>query len=70
MNTKNQHNEYASQYPNFDKTPKAVIAAVAWSLALRVVGDDTDAAKALLRDEWGILHDCGIVPQKPEGGAK
>lgn len=44
-------------------TPKAVWAALAYSLALCVAGTDAEAA-ALLKSEWATLHANGIVPQK------
>lgn len=58
-------NDYAQKFPNFDATPKAVIAALAFSLAMRCSEDNEDEARKLLIDEWGILHNCGIVPQNP-----
>lgn len=56
---------YQRAYPAYDATPKAVIAAVAYGLALRLCEDDPKAATALLRAEWAILHQQGIVPQPP-----
>lgn len=58
-------NEYQTSYPAFDKTPKAVVGAVAYSLALRLCEDNHERAAELLRDEWAALHTTGIVPQKP-----
>jgi hypothetical protein len=58
-------NDYAREYPDFEKTPKAVIAAVAYSLAMMIEGESSDAASKLLRSEWQTLHRAGIVPQKP-----
>lgn len=59
-------NPYAKVYPDFDKAPKTVIAAVAYSLAQRLCcdGDDGDAQE-LLRSEWQTLYENGIVPQNP-----
>ena len=58
-------NEYQESYPEFDSTPKAVIAAIAYSLALRLSEDNHGAAQELLRDEWRHLHQSGLVPNKP-----
>lgn len=58
-------NEYQESYPSFDETPKAVVGAVAYSLAMRLCEGDHERAAALLRDEWAVLHTNGIVPQKP-----
>ena len=58
-------NDYSYACENYERTPKAVFAALAYSLALRLTGnDDHDAAKAVLRDEWRTLHHNGIVPQR------
>jgi hypothetical protein len=45
--------------------PKSVIAAVAFSLALRLCEDNYDRAKQLIKSEWKILFKYGIVSQKP-----
>ena len=65
MHLKNQTNTYIWRYPNFDKTPKAVIAAIAFSLAMRLCEDDFIKASQMVAEEWGILHQNNIVPQKP-----
>jgi len=52
-------------YPNYADTPKAVVAAVAFSIALRLCEDDHAAAQKMLSEEWEALHDSGIVQQKP-----
>lgn len=65
MNLKNLRNEYASQLGDlFDKTPKAVLAAIAVS-ALTTGGDYLEKARELLLEEWRILHENKIVPQSP-----
>lgn len=57
--------------PGYADTPKAVYAALAYSLALRMSDDDHDKAAALLGEEWAALHANGIVPQKPsKAGAR
>ena len=58
-------NEYALAIPDYDKMPKAVLAALAMSLALRLSADDFQEARRLLHEEWVALYDAGIVPQKP-----
>lgn len=65
MNIKAKTNEYQQEFPNFSQTPKAVVAAIAMSLALRLCHDEFDAAQSLLRNEWEDLHTAGIVPQRP-----
>lgn len=50
----------------FDKTPKAVFAAIAVSV-LTCGGDQLDEAADRLIAEWWTLYDNGIVPQKPAG---
>ena len=59
-------NEYQDQYPSFDDTPKAVIAAIAFSLAMRLSEDNPSEAIRLCSAEWQALHNAGIVPQKPQ----
>lgn len=61
-----QSNEYAQLYPDYADTPKAVIAAVAFSLAMRLSNEDEQEAMYLLADEWKALYEIGIVPQKPK----
>ena len=60
MKTGNQYLQYLSDY---SETPKAVYAAIAFSLAMRLTEDDFEAAARLLRGEWDQLHENGIVPQ-------
>lgn len=43
---------------------KTVWQALAFSLAMRLSEDDWDESCELLADEWKILHEQGIVPQK------
>lgn len=64
-NLKNQLNEYAKALgPILDEAPKAVLAAIAVS-ALTQGGDRLPDAKKRLADEWLILFENGVVPQKP-----
>lgn len=56
----------------YDRTPKAVFAALAISFAMRIGDDedsmpqphDMDRIEAILLEEWRILNVNGIVPQK------
>jgi hypothetical protein len=58
-------NEYQQMVGQvFDRTPKAVIAALVVSLANRL-GYQNDEIPKLWLDEWQTLNDNGIVPQKP-----
>ena len=59
-------NLYQEMFPNYTKTPKAVIAAVAIALAIQITGNDSlFEGKRIITNEWRILHEAGIVPQKP-----
>ena len=59
-------NEYQQVFGAlYDKTPKAVFAAVAFSLAFKEASENTEYALAGFIEEWRILHENGIVPQKP-----
>lgn len=58
-------NAYAQEFPEYRDVPKAVFAAVAFSLAMRMNEDNTDKAKAEFFREWGALHAAGILQQKP-----
>lgn len=65
MNRFNLNNAYADELgAMFDQTPKAVFAALAVSFGTQG-GDFLPEAIKRLVDEWQILHDNGIVPQKP-----
>ncbi len=65
MNLKNKSNTYVDQLADlFDKTPKAVLAAIAVS-SLTTGGDYLERARELVLEEWRILHQAGIVSQKP-----
>ena len=69
MHLKYHDNDYALALGElYDKTPKAVFAAVAVS-ALTSGGDKLNMAKPYLLREWRILHENGIVPQKPPKGS-
>jgi hypothetical protein len=62
----NKTNNYADALGElFDKTPKSVFAAIAFSFA--TCGGDRwqEGAEEILR-EWWALHESGIVPQKPK----
>lgn len=64
------HNSYAAQLGAiYDEIPKAVLAAIAVS-ALTKGGDELEMAQARIADEWRILHENGIVPQKIGNAAK
>jgi len=59
-------NEYARACGQYEETPKAVFAALAYSLAVRLTGEEDYAgAVAILREEWQTLHEQGIIPQRP-----
>ena len=62
-------NEYARELHDID-APKTVFMAIAFSFAMRLTEDDYAKAHALVCDEWRLLWQNGIVPQKPTGGAR
>lgn len=62
---KNTTNEYAGLVEDiFDKTPKAVFAAIAVSYAT-CGGDVPEKALPNIVHEWQLLFDNGIVTQDP-----
>lgn len=56
-------NTYARAICDID-APKTVWMAIAFAFAMRITGDDADAAHKLCVAEWQVLFDNGIVPQK------
>lgn len=61
-------NDYAQAFGRlYDRTPKAVFAAVAMSYAIRVAGAEEPAGTAIAEflHEWTVLNQNGIIPQKP-----
>ena len=48
----------------YERTPKAVFAAIAVSNAVNT-SDDFAAARAYILSEWKALYEAGIVPQHP-----
>jgi hypothetical protein len=50
---------------NYEALPKSVLALVAYYMAERITGPGgRDEILAAIFEEWAILHDNGIVPQK------
>ena len=65
MNLNYTGNEYQELLGElYAEIPKAVLAAIAVSLASRG-GDYPQDAKQNVAEEWEVLHTNGIVPQKP-----
>lgn len=65
MNVKFRGNEYAAKLGKLlEECPKNVLAAIAVSV-LSSGGDYLDLAAQRVAKEWDILHENGIVPQKP-----
>jgi len=60
-------NEYQRAFGSlYAKTPKAVLAAVAFSFAWRdSEGVGIEEALSYITDEWWKLHQNGIVQQRP-----
>lgn len=54
-------NPYAYEVDGYDDTPKAVFAALAFSLAMRLSEDNYGEARKLLLREWNILTRNDIV---------
>ena len=61
-----RYNEYAEAIGAelYDAAPKAVLAAIAVS-ALTGGGARLAEAPALILAEWTVLHQNGVVPQRP-----
>lgn len=58
-------NSYAAVMgSDYDLIPKAVFAAIAVS-RVSLGGDRLDVAKDRIMEEWRILYENRIVPQKP-----
>lgn len=50
----------------FDKCPKSVLFEICRQFGMRVADDfSAEGAFAVMRQEWEVLHQQGIVPQKP-----
>lgn len=64
MNINNRSNEYMEALKFFDAVPKSVLAAIAVSYASSG-GDYLDFASDNIAREWTLLHEQGIVPQRP-----
>jgi hypothetical protein len=63
-------NQYVNAMGKFyQDTPKAVFAAVAYSFASRLDGEDPSPADIMhgIAYEWLLLHQNGIVPQEAPG---
>lgn len=59
-------NGYAlSLGPLLEKMPKQVIAAVAVAFAERIHGEFGGDSAQMILDEWRVLFQNGIVPQRP-----
>jgi hypothetical protein len=63
-------NDYANQISPevFDKTPKTVFAAIAVSFIANHLAQDLHNVDLALLHEWEVLHNEGIVPQRPPKG--
>lgn len=51
-----------------EAAPKAVLYEIARRMAVSIHGSSCDALEemaAAVAKEWGLLHENGIVPQKP-----
>lgn len=51
-------------YEFYEKCPKSVITALLVSFVM-LQHDDKGLLEELILNEWRILHENGIVPQKP-----
>jgi hypothetical protein len=60
-----KRNEYIDRFGGYEKIPKSVWAAIAISFARRLNNDDEKQAYGEIFTEWSILHQNGIIPQKP-----
>jgi hypothetical protein len=59
-------NDYARAVARIE-APKVVWMAIAFSLAVRILGDDPtpEQVEAFLLAEWKTLHENDIVSQRP-----
>lgn len=64
LKTENEYQKLVSREV-YEKTPKAVFAAIAISYMVNLVGISFDGIDNELIKEWKILHGNKIVPQKP-----
>lgn len=48
----------------YEDAPKAVLAALALSLAMRLNEDDPQAARLELAKEWRALYNNNVLPQR------
>lgn len=66
------HNEYAAVFgKHYRRIPKAVFAAIAFSFAVRIHGEQPlDEQVDNVLKEWHALYENGIVPQIPPGGSR
>lgn len=62
-----KENEYNQMVTNglYDRTPKAVFAALVVSEYINRLGVEPDEINNAILAEWGQLHRSGIVPQAP-----
>lgn len=58
-------NEYQRMIPLYDKIPKSVFGAIAFSMCFIDMQEDKIGALTRLFEEWEALHANGIVSQKP-----
>jgi hypothetical protein len=60
-------NEYAHAIVSYTRIPKAVLAAVAYSFASRIIEDHDNPTmiESAILNEWDVLYKNGIVPQQP-----
>ena len=67
-------NEYAETLEKlFEEAPKAVLGALLVSFVLRfgdpegeeILPDEHERIQQVVRAEWAVLHDAGIIPQRP-----
>ncbi len=68
MKTNNKTNDYVRALPPgmFDGMPKTVWASLAISFALLCSDEDFEKAVERISEEWKLLHEGGIVPQRPK----
>lgn len=58
-------NDYQKCISFYEDCPKAVLAAIAVSYALRQCNEDFEKLNEEILNEWRCLYESGIVPQKP-----
>ena len=67
LKKKNEYSELVNDI--YDRTPKAVFAAIVVSEYINRLNIPAEELSESVLKEWAVLHENGIVPQKPPNSA-